>query len=353
MRFNMPMVKRRLRRVLARRYVDIRSLAVRTWTLCPEEVVSVPSAIHLDGAMERITGLSPWRNWESERNLVQGGPITHQASTAYLLENVDLAGPYLYCGPAKAQPGYGAEAIVLRAAEPCRSIDTAQLVTSKAGSHFFGTFMLDDMPLSLLTDGNDGCISMVTRPYSHEDGYRALLEIPKAPVVHHARIKRLTTYTDFAQNSSKYSRYQALRTRLRRHVPDGSPAAKKAGVYIRRGRTGELRLLENEIEIEALLRRRGFEIVDPAVVSAQEIARASLDARVVVGVEGSHLSHAIFTVADDGAFLVLQPPDRFSLAYKEFTDRLGIRFAFLVGDKTAGGFSVSLDDLQLMLDRLA
>jgi hypothetical protein len=57
-------------------------------------------------------------------------------------------------------------------------------------------------------------------------------------------------------------------------------------------------------------------------------------------------------MADDGAFLVLQPPDRFALNYKELTDCLDMRYAFLVGDPSSSGFTVPLGDLQQILDRL-
>ena len=72
----------------------------------------------------------------------------------------------------------------------------------------------------------------------------------------------------------------------------------------------------------------------------------------MVGVEGSQFSHAIYTVADNGAFLVLQPPDRFSMAYKEYTDRVGLTYAFVVGTPDEDGFRVETDRLQRMLDRL-
>ena len=64
----------------------------------------------------------------------------------------------------------------------------------------------------------------------------------------------------------------------------------------------------------------------PARLGAENIARRDPRARIVIGVEGSHLSHAIFSMADDGAFLKAQPPDRFAMPYKEFADRLGHRF---------------------------
>jgi len=110
-------------------------------------------------------------------------------------------------------------------------------------------------------------------------------------------------------------------------------------------------MLTNEAAVEQALRERGFQIVDIATMSAEQICRASLNARIVAGVEGSHLSHGIFSAADDATFLVLQPPDRFCMTYKEFTDAMAdMRCAFLVGDPHPGGFTVPPDDLNRLLD---
>ncbi len=124
------------------------------------------------------------------------------------------------------------------------------------------------------------------------------------------------------------------------------------GVYLRRGIAGEPRVLVNEPELEVALRAVGFDILDPEQLSAREIAERSLDAAVVVAVEGSHLSHAIFSAADQATFLVIQPPDRFALAYKEFTDRMDMRFALVVADPVEGGFAVALDEVHRLLEQL-
>lgn len=92
--------------------------------------------------------------------------------------------------------------------------------------------------------------------------------------------------------------------------------------------------------------------MEPALLGARDVALRTLDARVVVSVEGSHLSHILYTLADDGVLVVLQPPDRFALPYKEFTDCLGMRFAFLVGHPADGGFSIPPADLPAILDRV-
>ncbi len=349
MKLNVSLLRRRLARLRMGRSIDIKSLAAREWVLCPEETVVVPPALYLDGAIERIKALSPWRSWNIEMLLVNGGTVHHAASRAHLIEKVDLVGAFLYAGAARANPGYGREELILRNSPQRRAIPTANLISNNAGSHFFGNYLLDDFPLALLAENSDENISMVTKSYEHEPGYRELLSLRNAPLVQNARIEQLILYTDFAQNSLKASRYQVLRSRMQNKF---AGATAKPGVYIKRGRTGELRALDNELEIEQLLDAVGFDIIEPARLSAEEIARRTLGAPIVVSVEGSHLSHAIFTVADGGTFLVLQPPDRFAMPYKEFTDRLEMRFAFLVGNKTTGGFMIPPNDVRRMLDRL-
>jgi capsular polysaccharide biosynthesis protein len=123
-------------------------------------------------------------------------------------------------------------------------------------------------------------------------------------------------------------------------------------VFLCRGSDGELRQLANQTALAEMLAGMGFDIIDLATTDALSIARRSLGARIVVGVEGSHLSHALYSMADGGAFLVIQPPDRFALPYKEYADRLGLRFGFVVGSAAETGFTVDLDEMARMLDRL-
>jgi hypothetical protein len=351
MMLNVPMVRRRFRRLVEGAALDIRTLAARSYCLCPEETAIAPPAIHVDGALEKIRALSPWRHWPSEMHAISGGKIEHAASTAHVIHGVNLVGAYLYKGAAKANPGWGPERWTIDSQARSEEFKEAYLTTSNTGSHFFGTMMLDDLPLSLLVDDGQNAISMCSRPYEHEAAWRDLLGQPRAPEVRHAHIRHLVMFTDFAQNSLKERRYRRLRAALRKHaVMRGFSGASPPGVYIRRGVTGEPRYLLNETELEDVFTAIGFTIIDPATMDAQTIASRCLGARVVAAIEGSQLSHAIFSAADDATFLVLQPPERFAMAYKEYTDRMGMRFAFVVGDPAQGGFSVSKDDLNRTLE---
>lgn len=351
MRVNLPMLKWGLRRLRAGRSANIRSVATREWTLCAEETAPIRPAIYLEGALDRISALSPWRSWDVERGLIEGGTCDHAASRAFLIEYAEISGPFVYRGGAKARHGFGQERPILAGREPRQLLEEAHLVTNFAGSHFFGNFVLDDFPLQLIPEAGASSIVMATNEYPHEERYRDLLSLPKPPLVRNALVRRLIVYTDFAQNSFKAARYRELRARMRDGLAT-NPKTDRPGVYLKRGATGERRVLANEADIEQTLEALGFDIVEPQRLSPAEIARRTLGARIIVSVEGSHLSHVIYTMADDAAFLVLQPPNRFAMPYKEFADRLDLRFAFLVCRPAEDDFIVDLDELKTILDKL-
>lgn len=344
----------RVRRVIARalrgRVDHIKSLAERTWTIWPAEASTVPPAIYLGGSLERIRGLSVWRRWDNEMRMIKGERFEHAATTAHQLRAVDLVGAYLYKGAAKDSPGVGIPQLWLR--DRRERIADAELVTTNSGSHFFGCWLLEDIPLAVLVGPSPNKIVMAGHRYPHESGFRELLGEAAPRTVTHAHIDRLTLYTDYGQNRCREERYRLLRARLRVNL-GGDRKGAPAGIYLKRGGTGEPRIICNEDEVEALMRRLGFRIVEPARLSAAEISRQTLDAKVVVSCEGSHISNVIYSVADDACFVVLQPPDRFSLAYKEYTDRMAMRFAFVVGEPAEGGFTVAPDDIARIIDLVA
>lgn len=349
---NLPMIRRLVRRAANRRFVSLYDLAKETVTLCPEETIALPKALYLDGSLDRITGLSMWRrDWQQESELIFGGKIVAHASCAYRVEDADIVAAYVYRGPAKIMPGYGAERVLLGRFPEREIIEKANLVTTFAGSRFFGPLIVDDFPLELNADPAEN-IKMVTRPYSHEDDYRRLLGLQATRLVVNARIRNLTLYSQPAINSLRASQYRELRRRLRASMPDAK-AVRAPGVYLKRGDSGERRMLRNEPEIEQALTRLGFDTVEPAGMSVEEIMRRTLDAGVVVSVEGSHKSHVVLSMAERGALVVMQPPDRFSMVYKECADCIGIRFGFVVGAQASDGFAVETADLLRLLDQIS
>jgi capsular polysaccharide biosynthesis protein len=351
MSLNSAMLRRYFRRAL-NGYTNFESLAERSWIVCPAERTRVPPAIRLPGSCERIQGLQRDRSWEGERRLIDGEVIEHAASVAHLFRNVDLVDAYLYKHGALSKPGFGGSRIWLADSPPVERIARAELVSTNGGSEYFGCWLQDDIPLSMLVGSDPHKIVMARRQYRHEQGYRELLGEPAPRTVSRAVVESLTTYTDYGQNRSREERYRQLRARLRAMVQTG-PDSNPPGAYLKRGRTGQLRVIVNEAEVEATMRRLRFRIVEPELLSASDIAAQTLNAAVVVSVEGSHISNVIYSMADDATLVILQPPDRFNMAYKEYTDRMGMTCCFVVGRSVEGGFSVDPADIERVIDLAA
>jgi capsular polysaccharide biosynthesis protein len=122
---------------------------------------------------------------------------------------------------------------------------------------------------------------------------------------------------------------------------------------LHRGRTGAHRVLANEEELEAMLAKRGFEIVDPAKSTALEIAEACAGARIALGVEGSQLTHAFLAMADRAAIVAMIPPYRYINHYKDLTDCIGtMRYGSTTGTAVEDGFRIDPDELLHLLDRV-
>jgi capsular polysaccharide biosynthesis protein len=153
---------------------------------------------------------------------------------------------------------------------------------------------------------------------------------------------------DFGQNRGKRARLQLLRDRLTHRLP----VARHAGVYLRRGQ-GFARSIVNEAEVEAFLVRQGFVVVDPMAHSVADILRLTHGVRYVVGVEGSQLCHAVFTMARGGGIVALTPADRFNNVTKDYTDATGLRYGFTICPASDGGYRVQIDSLARVIDQLA
>lgn len=334
------------RRVL-RRSPSLGETSSRSWTVSPAEKATVPAAIYLDESLDRVTGVGRDTTRDNELRRVKGGLTEHAPTLAYEVRRAYLLQGSLYAGPWRWRLARGGT--LLRWQRDCAFERSAALACTYYGSFFFGHWMRDDMPLALAAEGVDKPV-VISRPgFRHEPGYRELLGID--PCAHSAcAFDRIAVIEDFSQNSFKKKRYEELRARLAARIPE-SPCRR---VYLRRGAVGaqDARLLINGEQVESLLAAQGFAIVDPDRLSADELCRHLRGAKVVVGVEGSHLAHVIYTMAGDGVICVLQPPYRFNNVYKDYADCAGMRYAFVIGVAGDGGFSIPTDDLARTLEKV-
>lgn len=349
MGLNIPRLRRGIRRAMVGHGVTMADVQARSWVVCPEARAVCAPALHPEGAIEKIKGLSPFRNWPAEELLMRGGETVLRPTTGHLLRHVDVVAGHLYCGPHEWPSGYGDAPWWLPPMPKDAPLARATLETTVTGAEYFGCLLLDDFPMALLGDNPADNIALTSKPSGHEAGYRELVGLLPRRVVTRTHIDELTVFEDPAYNASKAARYRQLRETFRQRVTGATGTGR---LYISRGLSGERRVMVNESELEATLRQRGFTVIDPMKMSALEIARLSMGARLVVSIEGSQISHAQFAMADDAALVVLQPPNRFCLQYKEYTDAMGMRFGFVVCDPAEDGFKVDIDELLRLLDRI-
>lgn len=331
-----------LRSVL-RRSAALTDISVRSWTLCHSELATVPPAIYLKENLEKISRLNTDTSLELESRRIAGGKVEHAATLVHTVKWARLFRGTLYSGPWRHR-------LLERAArgprEQSGTRGPAALACTLYGSMFFGHWMLDDLSLHLAAESLDHPMTVARPQYRHEEGYRRLLNVDTHSYSGGV-FDRMLVLQDFGQNSHKKRRYQELRNRLRSKLRGpGSPR-----VYIRRGAVGarQRRALVNGDEVERFLMTEAVKVIDPDGMSSEEVAHELAGAKLVIGTEGSHLAHALYAMAEDSVLFVLQPPYQFNNVFKDYTDCLGMRYAFVIGTPASGGFAVEIDDLSRAL----
>ncbi len=320
------------------------SQATRSWVIHPEESDTLQAALFDPDDLQRITGVSEGDTFETEMERARGRPGRHTATVAYELRDVVLSGGQAFTWRAHhVVVGRRAPTFPAKAA---REFDHAVLASTPYGIRYFGHWMADDLPLLMAAREIGEPVSVLTAPSPGQRGYMGLLGVGTEAVTD-AYFKTLVVIDDVGQHSYKRARFERLRKLAAAHGSSPAPA----GVMLLRGTSGRTRVLVNEAEVVAVARARGFAVLDPVETDAAEVLRACAGAKVVLGVEGSHLANGMLWMSDRGAMVVIQPPDRFNMILKNWTDCIGIRFAFVVGHAAeAGGFRADIGALNKMLD---
>jgi hypothetical protein len=324
----------------------LKAMSTRQTVLSPAESRLEPSAIWLDGDLDRITGFMEDTTREREMRRIHGGLTEHSATVVHEIPNAEILNGAVYAGPIEYPVCRVAERPLI-GPSISEHLSEASLTCTMYGSVYFGHWMIDDISRYLVLADLAPPIIVDRKRWGHEAAYSEIFNIhPRA--ITRVKCKRLLMLADAGQNSHKRARYEWMRARLQTlgSVHQGH------SVWIRRGQTGAKRKLANVDAIEQWLAAQGFVIVDPEALTPPEIARRIQGARLVFGVEGSHMAHGLFTLADGGTMCMLQPPDRFNNWYKDFTDCLGLRYGFVICDPVEDGFHLDMDRLKQFLDKV-
>lgn len=342
---NLNFVKHKFFRLVGG-YRDIGDIAERQWDLSPQKVSTAPAAIYLDETLDRIKAVAFGTTYEFETLRIQGGEREHMPTRAFLLKDAVVINGHIYKKEFKLPLINRREALWLH--EEYETFSQAALACTWCGNQFFGNWMRDDLPLGLVAQDLAKSVTVRRQSFSHEGEYRNLFAVHSHPI-QNAKFSELIVIDDVGQNESRKQRYEKMRSHL--NYLDGA-SDQCPGVFIRRGNSGAKRRLVNQEQVEDFLQSFGFKIIDQESLTAKEIVSQIRGAKIIIGVEGSHLAHSLYTIKDGGCFLVLQHPERFGNVYKDYADCLGMSYAFVVGSLLEDGFSIDLNELGNILDKV-
>lgn len=335
-----------LRKLIGHPLPDLTAVASDRWQVSPGDVRPVPPAICLPGQLDRIRATEFVPIAAVIRAFRGGFDAVQNPTMAYLLRDVDLVDGVLYArGGQRHLQARSRRRLVYRVPQ---EVMQGALYESWVGNRWFGNWLSDDCLTYRLAEAAGEPVTSMPMRGGHVPRYEALLGMQprRASQVH---FSALTLFDDLPDNEGKAARARDLRQRL----TAGRLLTAVPGVFLLRGATGDRRLLENETAIAALLAEtRGFQVVDPSTATVDELVGLCGAARVIAGVEGSHLVHGLAAMPPEAALLVIQPPDRVVAALKTVTDRQSQRYAFVVAEGNAESFRVCWDEVRRTLDLL-
>lgn len=329
----------------------LESLAEKSWEIAPGNTTVSPKAYFLDGQLERITGTA---YTDDPKAVMYGGLVIKQEPTrAYALKDIWMINGFIYknvhnfrlhpLSQISNKMNYFPPVII------DTEIDNAAIYSSSEGNEFFGLWLTDDCSNYALAAAEGIPVTSNIIPYSHMLEYEPYLEMN--PYRSNAAYLKNAVFFDdnWSNNQSKHERFSANRNKLLSLFPETS----HPGVFILRRNSGISRVMLNEIEIAEQLREKyGFKIVDVNQHSAAEILLACAGAKILTGIEGSHLFHGLMVLEPGASVLVFQPPNRFSGVIKITADMENIKYGFVVGIQKEENFYINLEEVERTLELL-
>jgi hypothetical protein len=270
----------------------------------------------------------------------------HEFQDAYLIDgSVYLGGAIRFELRSTPERTNGLRRWSLLPTTPQAECSEAALVAGVAGSTWFGHWLEDEVPLQMLAAEFGPPVAHVRPEYPHEADYRKLLQLDAPMRLGTAHVSRLTVVDEFAQNPSKARRYWRIRERLALD-PKGADR-----VFLNRGSSGNARLLRNEAELLQRFRADGYAIIDIATASLDDLLKSLNGAFLVVGVEGSHLAHALYAMAEFGNIVILNPPQRAYTTVADIAPFCSLHASmYICSPNDDGSFHADIDELLAFID---
>lgn len=224
------------------------------------------------------------------------------------------------------------------------------LASGVAGSSWFGHWLEDELPLLMAVNQIGPTVSHARLLYGHEPSYLRKLGLEPPRQFDAAVFDDFVIVDEFGQNADKVKRFAQMRKQLK------AEAGGSGRIYLRRGKTGALRQLEREDDLIDKLLNEGFSIVDIEHASLDELARTCAGASIIIGIEGSHLAHALFLAPEACLFVILNPPYQVHTTVADLAPFMGLHAAMFVCESCANSttsFKLNVNELLSFIDDAA
>ena len=321
-----PLTSRLFARITGRHIFDEAEL-VRE--IAPAAAWEVRPTISLPNEVDRIVRHHPVSIAANNLSLVHDTLIKQGPTRAHLLRDVVIAsGALMTTRACDTISSERRQAILHR---PLDQIAAGAFCSTTMTERYFGHWLMDGLSHELLaSDIESSPLSFAGSNRAHEPGYREILAM-QTHEVSFAKVQRLWVLQDCELNQNRAARLRRIRARLGNAAVDEG----HSHVFISRGSTGVGRTLVNEMELCEVLSKRGFNIIEPEVMSAKAIAQELHRARIIISVEGSAIAHAMLACPQGAGLLVIQPPRHFNMIWRTYCGIFGMPFAFTVGTAVA------------------
>jgi Glycosyltransferase 61 len=276
---------------------------------------------------------------------MRGAERSHPPLRRFEFRDVIINGSAVYCSEGRKYFNSGLPAPAFR--EPVEECATIALRTSFIGTHFFGHWLRDDCASHFLAEG-DGTVASLQHPDWADTAFYREAFGQKYRTLRKARVKQLILYDDITQSPHKAERFLKLRSKI-----EAKTSAVDCGhvVYLKRGSAGARRQMLNEGEVVDALEKRGVKVIQAEGMPAEELVRVLLGSRLVISIEGSQISHALYTLRSGGGVLAIQPPRRLFNSHMDWTRFMGMRYGIVVGiDHGNQNFTLPIGDLLRTID---
>ncbi len=335
-----------MRRAFGRELDDIEMSALERWEISPPERRWIGPARFLPDQLDRIRATAFGSKDTILRDFRGDFESSQEATIGFRLRQVDLIDGVLYA-PHSSRHLRRRQHRMPFQFTPTEIVKGA-LYESWIGNRWFGNWLMNDCLTYRLAEQYGSPVTSGAQTKGHQAEYEQLLGMSPRRVGN-VHFDELVLFRDSAHNGGSRERADDFRRRLVGPL-DVTP---HAGTYILRGSDGDKRLLRNERAIaEHLASTRGFRVLDPMRCSVEHIVATCAGARVIAGVEGSHLVHGLMVMPPEASLLVIQPPTRVVSVLKANTDRQGQTYAFVVGTGDESSFQVDIQDIDRTLDLL-